>query len=63
MDLCQARDWRPAPYSYDWFGAVDLDGLVDQGALFDPAREWLQGTAGPGEATVARRSSRAEGSR
>jgi hypothetical protein len=28
-DGVSTRDWRPAPGSYDWYGPIDPDGLMD----------------------------------
>jgi hypothetical protein len=31
--------WRPIPATYDWFGALDPDGLSEEPALFEGAGE------------------------
>jgi hypothetical protein len=31
--------WRPLPATYDWYGALDPDGLAEDAAVFEGARE------------------------
>jgi hypothetical protein len=35
--LFHARDWQPVPFGYDWYGATDPEGLVDDPQPLGPA--------------------------